>query len=195
MKIYQEDKLMKKPAVIIGKKQIVMACLTMILGIAVYVNYVLSDPADRFSVESVSEGEEYGETKFVNAGNNDLTSLSNVNAADYFAQARIDKASSRDEAVQTLQTVMGGGDISENEAVVNALAAVELSQMTELESKMESLIKARGYQDCIVYLDEDDVKVVVQSDGLDTAQAAAIKDILLSEAKISAQNIRIFEVK
>ena len=54
MKIYQEDKLMKKPAVIIGKKQIVMACLTMILGIAVYVNYVLSDPADRFSVESVS---------------------------------------------------------------------------------------------------------------------------------------------
>ena len=90
---------------------------------------------------------------------------------------------------------MGGGDISENEAVVNALAAVELSQMTELESKMESLIKARGYQDCIVYLDEDDVKVVVQSDGLDTAQAAAIKDILLSEAKISAQNIRIFEVK
>ena len=183
---------MKKPAVIIGKKQIVMACLTMILGIAVYVNYVLSDPADRFSVESVSEGEEYGETKFVNADNNDLTSLSNVNAADYFAQARIDKASSRDEAVQTLQTVMG---ISENEAVVNALAAVELSQMTELESKMESLIKARGYQDCIVYLDEDDVKVVVQSDGLDTAQAAAIKDILLSEAKISAQNIRIFEVK
>lgn len=186
---------MKKPAVIIGKKQIVMACLTMILGIAVYVNYVLSDPADRFSVESVSEGEEYGETKFVNADNNDLSSLSNVNAADYFAQARIDKASSRDEAVQTLQTVMGGGDISENEAVVNALAAVELSQMTELESKMESLIKARGYQDCIVYLDEDDVKVVVQSDGLDTAQAAAIKDILLSEAKISAQNIRIFEVK
>ena len=34
---------MKKPNIIIGKKQIILACLTMMLGIAVYVNYVLSD--------------------------------------------------------------------------------------------------------------------------------------------------------
>lgn len=186
---------MKKPAVIIGKKQIIMACLTMILGIAVYVNYVISDPEDQLSVNNISESEEYGETRFVNAGESDLMDLSNVKAEDYFAQARIEKATSHDQAVQTLQSVMGGGDISENEAVVNALEAVELSHMTELESKMENLIKSKGYKDCIVYLDDDDAKVVVQSDGLDTAQAAAIKDILLSEAKISAQNIRIFEVK
>ena len=67
--------------------------------------------------------------------------------------------------------------------------------MTELENKMESLIKAQGYKDCIVYLDENDARVVVQSDGLDTAKAASIKDIVLSESKVSAQNIRIFEVK
>lgn len=186
---------MKKPAIIIGKKQIIMACLTMILGIAVYVNYVMTDASEKLLVDNASQGEEYGEAKFVNAGESDLMDLNNVNASDYFAQARIDKMASRDEAVQTLQSVMGGGDITENEAVVNALAAVELSHMTELESKMESLIKAQGYQECLVYLDDNDAKVVVQSEGLDTAQAAAIKDILLSEAKVSAQNIRIFEVK
>lgn len=186
---------MKKPVLVIGKKQIVMACLTMILGIAVYVNYIVADGTDTRMAEKLSDSEEYGETQFVNAGESDLMDLSTVTAADYFAQARIDKVTSRDEAVQTLQSVMGGGDISENEAVVNALAAVELSQMTELENKMESLIKAQGYKDCIVYLDEDDARVVVQSDGLDTAKAASIKDIILSESKVSAQNIRIFEVK
>lgn len=191
---------MKKPALIIGKKQIIMACLTSILAIAVYVNYVISD-TDRdngMMAENMTQSEDYGETRFVNAGQSDLTNLENlenVNAEDYFAQARIDKAASRDEAVQTLQSIMGGGDITENEAVVNAMAAVELSQMTELENKIESLIKAQGYNDCLVYLDEDDVKVVVQSEGLDTAQAAAIKDILLSESTVLAQNIRIFEVK
>ena len=186
---------MKKPVFIIGKKQIVMACMTMILGIAVYVNYVIADNSELKMADNISEGDEYGETQFVNAGESDLMDLSKVSAEDYFAQARIDKTTSRDEAVQTLQTVMGGGDISENEAVVNALAAVELSHMTELENKMESLIKAQGYKDCIVYLDENDARVVVQSDGLDTAKAASIKDIVLSESKISAQNIRIFEVK
>lgn len=191
---------MKKPALIIGKKQIIMACLTSILAIAVYVNYVISD-TDRdndMMAENMTKSEDYGETRFVNAGQSDLTNLENlenVSAEDYFAQARIDKAASRDEAVQTLQSIMGGGDITENEAVVNAMAAVELSQMTELENKIESLIKAQGYNDCLVYLDEDDVKVVVQSEGLDTAQAAAIKDILLSESTVLAQNIRIFEVR
>ncbi len=187
---------MKKPAVIIGKKQIIMACLTAILGIAVYVNYIITDTgSDTGLVAENITDEDYGETRFVNAGKNDLTDLSSVSAVDYFAQARIDKAASRDQAVQTLQSIMGGGDITEDEAVVNAMAAVELSHMTELENKMESLIKAQGYNDCLVYLDEDDVKVVVQSDGLDTAQAAAIKDILISESSVEAQNIRIFEVK
>ena len=33
---------MKKPAVIIGKKQLVLSALTLVLGAAVYLNYALS---------------------------------------------------------------------------------------------------------------------------------------------------------
>ena len=177
---------MKKPNIIIGKKQIILAGMTLVLGTAIYINYAFAASGKIKETGKIStQSANYGDAQLVNADGTE----------DYFAQARIDKTTSRDEAVQTLQTVMGGGDISENEAVVNALAAVELSHMTELENKMESLIKAQGYKDCIVYLDENDARVVVQSDGLDTAKAASIKDIVLSESKVSAQNIRIFEVK
>ena len=34
---------MKKPSLIIGKKQIILSCLTLMLAIAVYVNYAMSD--------------------------------------------------------------------------------------------------------------------------------------------------------
>lgn len=187
---------MKKPAFIIGKKQIIMACLTLILGIAVYVNYIISDGGanNDITVDKKSAGDEYGDTEFVNAPEGDVAQLSNVNAEEYFAQARMEKTASRDEAVSTLQSIMGGGDITENEQVVNALAAVELTKLTELESKLESLIKAQGYKDCLVYLDKDDARVVIQSDGIDKARAAAIKDVLLSESAISAQDIKIFEI-
>lgn len=187
---------MKKLAVIIGKKQIIMACLTMILAVAVYVNYAVTPDSMKNDIRSDTDAsEEYGESRFVNAGAGDLTDMAALDADDYFANARMERTMSRDQTVQTLQSVMGGGDITENEAVVNALAAVELTKMTELESRLENLIKSRGYSDCLVYLDEDDARVVVRTDGLDTASAAAIKDILLSESTISAQNIRIFEVK
>ncbi len=198
---------MKKPSFIIGKKQIILTCLTLMLGVAVYVNYSLTkneikvDDAvstnTEISVIKSGESEEkttqakdvdtanYGESEFVSG---DMT-------ADYFAQARLEKMNNRDEAVQTLQTIMGGGDITEDEMVTNALDAVEVSKLIESEGEIETLIKAQGIEDCVVYLDGESAKVVVKTEGLDTAQAAAIKDIILGEVSVPAENIRVFEVK
>ena len=63
--------------------------------------------------------------------------------------------------------------------MTDAIAAVETSKLIESEATIESLIKAMGYSDCIVYLDSESAKVVVQSEGLVSAQAAAIKDVIL----------------
>jgi pyruvate-formate lyase-activating enzyme len=60
---------------------------------------------------------------------------------------------------------------------------------------IESLIKAQGFEDCVAYLDGESAKIVVKTDGLDKAKAAAIKEVILGETEISAENIRIFEVK
>jgi stage III sporulation protein AH len=196
---------MKRPTFIIGKKQIVLSCLTVMLAVAVYINYVLAqngeeekDVSGNLNASNVNAGnlneelmkaednELYGDTKFVSE---------NENLDNYFAQARIEKMTSRDTAVQTLQTIMGAGDISDEEAVVNALDAVELSNMIEKEATIENLIKAQGFEDCIVYLDDNSAKIVVKTEGLERGAAAAIKDIILSEASVDAENIRIFEVK
>ena len=182
---------MKKPTIIIGKKQIIMTCLTLMLGVAVYINYAtapaMSDKKD--GAVSSSEGSSiarYGETEFVNA---------DADAKDYFAQARLDKMNNRDEAVQTLQSVMGGGDLTKDEMVVNALDAVQVSKLIESEGKIESLVRAQGFADCVAYLDGETAKVVVKTEGLDKAQAASIKEIILGETEVPAENIRIFEVK
>ena len=183
---------MKKPTVIIGKKQIIMTCLTLMLAIAVYINYTTApDMKGNKILVSVSENGDtvnYGETEFVNAE-------AEPAAEDYFAQARLDKMKDRDEAVQTLQTMIGGGDVTEDEMVVNALDAVEVSKMIESEGTIESLVKAQGFEDCVAYLDGENAKIVVKTEGLEKSQAAAIKEIILGETEVSAENIRIFEVK
>ena len=181
---------MKKPSIIIGKKQIIMTCLTLMLAIAVYINYTTAPTKLRkdtaVKVSETGDTVSYGDTEFVDAkaDNAEQTSV------DYFAQARLDKMNNRDEAVQTLQTMIGGGDLTEDEMVVNALDAVEVSKMIESEGKIESLIKAQGFEDCVAYLDGTSAKIVVKTEGLDKAQAAAIKDIILGETEISSENIR-----
>lgn len=186
---------MKKPTLIIRKKHIIMTCLTLMLAVAVYINYATA-PSVKDGVKDVnsanSENINYGETEFVNSN----SAETDANAAvDYFAQARLDKMNNRDEAVQTLQTIIGGGDLTEDEMVTKALDAVEVSKLIESEGTIESLVKAQGFEDCVAYLDGETAKVVVKTEGLDKAQAASIKEIILGESEVSAENIRIFEVK
>ncbi|MGN0593071.1 MAG: SpoIIIAH-like family protein [Ruminococcus sp.] len=222
---------MKKPSLIIGKKQIILSCLTLMLAVAVYVNYAMTKGdgvVESTDTADLKGNVSYGDTEFVSAGTAEnpteaasgesaseaSAEASAENAAaqedgsfelsaqaegqsaeDYFAQARLERTASRDESVATLQSIMGGGDRTDDELITDAIAAVETSQLIQSESNIESIVKSMGYQDCIVYLDTDSAKVVVQTEGLDAAQAAAIKDVILGEVTIPAENIRLFEVK
>ncbi len=186
---------MRKPklSININKKHIILTCLTLILGISVYVNYALTNndgikPTE--VIQGIDVDEVYGETKYVNG-----TEYSEYSSDDYFAQARLDKMTSRDEAIETLKMILGGGDVTDEEIATYTESALTLSTLIESESVIENLIKAAGYEDCIVYLDGDNASIVVKSDGLTASQAASIKDILLSEVSVLAENIRIFEVK
>ena len=180
---------MRKLNLIIGKKQIILACLTLILGIAVYMNYALStsenDDIAADVMANSTEAANYGDAAFVSTDDSE----------DYFAQVRLTRMTSRDEAVETLSAILNGGDLSDEETATYTNEAVSLSKLSESESKIESLIKAQGFDDCVVYLNDSTASIVVRTDGLQIEQAAQIKDILLTEVTIPAENIRIFEVK
>ncbi|MGN0638687.1 MAG: SpoIIIAH-like family protein [Huintestinicola sp.] len=193
---------MRKPNLIIGKKQIILAGLTLVLGIAVYMNYVFSEVGEEIAADAdISSAENarvnYGEAAFVNSDSpEEVKEVSaEVDSSDYFAQARLSRMTSRDDAVQTLSAILNGGDLTEEENAAYTMEAVNLSQLSESESKIESLIKAQGFEDCVVYLDGETASIVVRSEGLAADEAAQIKDILLTEVTIPAENIRIFEVK
>lgn len=185
---------MRKPNLIIGKKHIILACLTLILGVAVYMNYAFASVEDDITAEKTMSGTfSDGSVEAANYG--DAAFVSATGESDYFAQVRLARMTSRDEAVETLSAILGGGDLSDEENAVYTGEAVTLSKLSESENTIESLIKAQGFEDCVVYLNGSMANVVVKSEGLVPAEAAQIKDILLTEVTIPAENIRIFEVK
>ena len=153
------------------------------LGIAVYANYAVSSSGvdikatDKIERQSIN----YGEAELVSA---------DKNSEDYFSQARIDRMNARDEAKETRKTIIGGGDATEEEE------AAAMTGLMESENKIESLVKAAGFTDCVCYLDGDNANIVVKAgpDGLIASEAAQIKDILLSEITVPTENIRIFDV-
>lgn len=185
---------MKKPnfrklSVIVGKKQIMLAGMTLVLGTAIYVNYAMSASGGIKATEKV-------DTKTINYGDAQLVQAEENSSDDYFAKARMERTTSRDKAVETLQTIIGGGDSTPEEQEAAADEAAAMTGLIEKESKVENLIKAAGFSDCVVYLDGENANIVVQTqDGLIQTEAAQIKDILLSEVSVPAENIRIYDVE
>ena len=113
---------MKRLNVILGKKQLVAAGLTVLLGTAVAVNFIYSGGKDKKLTEPAAEvsGTTYGEADLVSVDKSGEAADSSA----YFAQARLDKQSSREEAAEVLQSMYQGGDLTKDE-----LAAVEVDAM------------------------------------------------------------------
>ena len=213
-----------KANVILGKKQIVIAALVLILGAAVYLNWQFADiPATTTGGEvsagttedgaSEMAGEESlsqvnGETQqsgtteetAESSGQKILGEATFVNAQvlsgdAYFASARLARSKTRDEAIATISTVLDDETLTEDDKKEASAKAMSITDAIEAESRIENLIKAKGFADCMVYITEQSASVVVKSDGLTQDQATQIKNIVVSEGDIKGENISITEIK
>ena len=180
----------------------------MILGVAVYVNFLVGDNLKADTPASKDNGSQsagnYGDQQFVSSEQNNIAGnvngenkpvVDSDNIDEYFAQARLDKQQSRAEAIEVLQTIYSGGDSTKTELAVMAESAAAISGYIEKESKIENVLKAQGFNDALCYLSENGASVIVKSEGLTSAQAAQIKSALLSEVNIPVDKISILEIK
>ena len=181
---------MKRLNLIIGKKQIVIASLAVLLGAAAAVNAaVQSGKKDSVKPAEQVSGGTYGEAALVSG------EIAAISSDAYFASARLEKQQARDEAAQVLAVMYQGGDMTGGELETVALDAKKLSDTIESENVVETMLKAQGFEDALCYISEKGANIIVKTDGLDAASAAKIKSALLSEVEVSSDAITIVEVK
>ena len=94
-------------------------------------------------------------------------------------------------------------DIAHVIRICNAYAAKEkagedmitLAHNTDTEGTIESLVKAKGFEECMVYITEESVNVVVATPGLTPEQAAQINEVVMAESGRAASAVKIVEIK
>ncbi|CDA79319.1 uncharacterized protein BN558_00473 [Clostridium sp. CAG:242] len=69
-----------------------------------------------------------------------------------------------------------------------------LAQSIETEGKIENLIKAKGFEECMVYCSSDKVDVIVKSPELQENDVVQIRDIILEQTQVPVENISIVPV-
>ena len=107
------------------------------------------------------------------------------------AQLRQERDSARSEAMEqwekTAKSSEAGAE-TKQEAEKKVKAANEYS---EKEKSIETLVKAKGFEDCFAHVNEAGVTVRVKGGEINGSKVAQIKDIIVAETGVEVRNIRI----
>ena len=170
----------------VWKRRAVVAAVLMLVGTSVYLNW-------RYAGTVEDSGKKVlGQSALVNGETTDAE----VTAAgdDYFATARLSRKQARDTAISMLQEAQVDENATEDVLNEASQTMQVLAAYTVAESQIESLVVAKGYADCVAFMGDDAISVVVSDpDGLDTVDVARIKDIVVSETSYTPDQIRIME--
>lgn len=181
---------------ILGKRHIILAALVLVLGIAVYLTWTFGG-GNEFNIgDDLLTGKNYGDAQFVDKSEDGADDLEvNAPAGSFFSEARLTRQQSRDSAVDTLTQMFKDASLSDEQKAQLAIKAAGVAQSIEAESKIENLIKAKGFSDCIVYIEGERVDVIVKTQGLLRDEVAQITDILVTETGAVEENISITEAQ
>lgn len=187
---------------IFGKKQVLLGALVVALGIAVYLNYYYSvrSPSIDTDASAVVSQDHYGDTQFVDnptvVNSGDLQAgTTEADPNDYFVQARKNRETARQEALDVIKDLMNDAKISQETQEQALEKAAAIASAVEQESKIESLVKAKGFEDCVAFIEGDKCSVVVRSAELKSAEALQITEIVTSQAGVKAENVNIVPQK
>lgn len=178
-----------KKGKVFGKHQVVLALMVIALGAAVWINMKFSST------------EKYlGEATFVNEsdgadGEAVQTSAKADQNADYFESAKKDRQEALTQAQELVEETLKSANASDSEREQALKTTSEMAKRLEKANNIETLLKAKGFEKSVVVIGENDVSVVVKSDGITTAQTLQIQDVVTAHTEISLANIKIVTVK
>ena len=192
------------------KKGAIYSVIALMLCVAVYLNWSYNRGDDDFSaasntddskilgqaqlVDGVAQTDEQGKTEDAqeSSGFNDGSSEDS-----YFAEARLSRQKARDEAVSILNVTVENESADEDAKAAATESIQVMAQSAMKESRIENLVIATGYDECVVFINDNGVNVIVQKpeNGLQQEDIARIRDIVISETGVSAEQIKIIETE
>lgn len=154
------------------KNIIVLSCMIALLAVTAVFNFVLT------------------------TGTTNSTDSAVITTANYFSQYRNERLTTRNEELLHLDQIIESsseGSLERSEALN---MKIELTEITETEMLLESLIKAYGFEDVVVVMgmESNNINVIAKSSNLTTDEAIVIYSIIAEETGTTPENVKIIPI-
>ncbi|WP_069649479.1 SpoIIIAH-like family protein [Caloranaerobacter ferrireducens] len=131
--------------------------------------------------------------KTENAIEESITKEENRKSNNYFVEYRLSRDKLRASLVERLNNIINN---EKTDAEIRKKAQEEIiriGNISEKELLIEGLIKAKGFEDALVFLKDDSVRVIVSADILSEQDVMKILEIVKSETDFEPSAIKIMK--
>lgn len=188
----------------VWKRNAVVAAIVLFVCVAVYLNWSYGQRDTSVSANQSTDTKTLGEAELVGTetetaaaadGTEEIEAVPEVQEESYFDTARLSRQEARDEALAILQATVDDPNADEAAIASASESITAMAEATTTESEIENLVAAKGYEDCVAYIGDNSVSVVVAApeEGLQAADVAKITDIVLGQTSFSADQVKIID--
>ena len=163
------------------KKSIVVSCAVLLVGGALFLNWTL------FGGGNVIPDDDYASAPGAQDPGTDADT-------SFFAVSAIERQRARDEAREVFQIVIDSSDAEEEARTTATSALSRIAEQIEAENNIETLLRARGFENSLAVVSDAGVTVIVESeDTLMANQLVQIKEITFEQTGVNPLDINIIE--
>lgn len=142
------------------------------------------------NANAVIEDENTAETIIENENSVIGTSVQ-ITQDEYFSQSRLDRDTMYSQMIESYQKILENDNVT---AEQKNIAQQEITKVNELKNSIMiagNLIKTKGFEDLIIFVNNKSVNIIVKSNELKTEQIAQIQNITSRELGVEIDNIHI----
>ena len=164
----REETAMKQ----LWKRNAVVGTILVFVCAAIFLNGKYAEKVDKPT-------KVLGQSELVSTDSDAAEVSANAEGKDYFASARLTRQQARGSARARLKYASENQDVDAETASEAAKSIETLASYTLSEAQIENMVTAKGYEDCVVFMSEDGVSVVVSTgeEGLQTEDIARITEL------------------
>lgn len=204
---------------ILKKNQVIISVIAIMLIAAGYMNYTANNKqtlqtaalkdsekygdlgdATLVSANAVSENaEETGSlventpenTETVTENTVSETSVPAVSDNQYFAESKLEREKMYSQMLESYQKIINNSQISDTQKEISQNEIKKINDTKNAIMISENLLKNKGFEDLIIFVNGDSISVVIKAKELTQEQIAQVQNIIVRELKADIENIHI----
>lgn len=142
---------------------------------------------------NIAETNTTNNTASENKMNNTVTTNTEASESskDYYTSSRLERENMYSEMLESYQKIL---DSSNTTSKQKEAAQEEIKKINDIKNAImisENLIKTKGFEDCLVYSNDDSINVIIKKEKLSKEDTAQIQSIIAREMNAKIANIHI----